>query len=309
MDFLRHDFKSSVRLNKGIFESNINGQTTVEVTNFYDQSPFPNFNNFQNKQELLKIIETNSFLKDLKDCIGLNKSFLEVGSGTCQLSLALATGTNNSIVAMDPTKASLKLGKEFAEKNMIKNVSFLNADIFDDPCKDNYFDYVWCSGVLHHTMDSKKGFEIISKWVKPGGLVILGLYNTIGRLRTNFRQTIYNLSGRTKTGEKIVRFLDPYLRNNLSKEKDLAWFRDQYEHPVERKHSIDEVLRWFDENEIDFLGSLPSANGDGEYKKIHEMNGDKGSAIERFFSQVDMLFSTSGSEGGLFICIGKRKEK
>ena len=132
---------------------------------------------------------------------------------------------------MDPTKASLKLGQEFAEKNMIKNVSFLNADIFDNPCKDNYFDYVWCSGVLHHTMDSKKGFEIISKWVKPGGLVILGLYNTIGRLRTNFRQTIYNLSGRTKVGEKIVRFLDPYLTNKLSKEKDLAWFRDQYERP------------------------------------------------------------------------------
>ena len=47
----------------------------------------------------------------------MNKSFLEVGSGTCQLSLALASGTNNSIIAMDPTKASLRLGKDFAEKN------------------------------------------------------------------------------------------------------------------------------------------------------------------------------------------------
>ena len=159
MDFLRHEYKSSVKFNKGILESRISGQTTVEVTNFYDQSPFPNFNSFQNKQELLKIIEANSFLKDLKNYIGLNKSFLEVGS-TCQLSLALATGTNNSFVAMDPTKASLKLGQEFAEKNMIKNVSFLNADIFDNPCKDNYFDYVWCSGVLHHTMDQKKDLKL-----------------------------------------------------------------------------------------------------------------------------------------------------
>ena len=33
-----------------------------------------------------------------------------------------AIGTNNLIVAMDPTEASLRLGKDFAEKNNINNV-------------------------------------------------------------------------------------------------------------------------------------------------------------------------------------------
>ena len=28
--------------------------------------------------------------------------------------------------------------------------------------QDEYFDVVWCSGVLHHTKDSKKGFEILT---------------------------------------------------------------------------------------------------------------------------------------------------
>ena len=161
--------------------------------------------------------------------------------------------------------------------------------------------------MLHHTEDSKKGFELLCKWAKPGGYIIIGLYNKIGRLRTNFRQLIYRLSLRSKFGEKIVRFLDPYLRKRLNSEKDLAWFRDQYMHPVERKHSLDEVLNWFDENEVEFLGSMPAANCTGHYKKIMELNGDRGSYIERFFSQVDMLFSSSGAEGGLFIVIGKRK--
>ena len=100
----------------------------------------------------------------MKNSIGFNKSFLEVGSGTSQLSLALASGTNNLVVALDPTKQSLELGKIFAKKNNIRNVCFLNADVFDDPCSPEFFDYVWCSGVLHHTIDSEKGFKIISKY-------------------------------------------------------------------------------------------------------------------------------------------------
>ena len=74
----------------------------------------------------------------------------------------------------------------------------MNSDIFDDVVKDNFFDVVWCSGVLHHTKDSKKkGFEIISKWVKEDGLIIIGVYNKIGRLRTNFRQKVYKILEKT----------------------------------------------------------------------------------------------------------------
>ena len=67
-----------------------------------------------------------------------------------------------------------------------------------------HFDYVWCSGVLHHIKDPKKVFEIISSCVKPNGLIIIGLYNNIGRLRTNFRQLIYKLMGKSKIAKKIV---------------------------------------------------------------------------------------------------------
>ena len=256
---------------------------------------------------MIKIIDKNEFLKDLKEYIGFNKKFIEVGSGTSQLSLALASGTNNMIVALDPTLASLKLGKDFANKNNIENVIFLNADLFDDPCENNYFDFVWCSGVLHHTIDSKKGFEIISKWVKPGGIIIIGLYNKYGRLRTNFRQLIFKFFLKSKIGENIIRFMDPYLRRGLSKEKDIAWFKDQYEHPLERNHSLDEVISWFDNNQINFLGSIPSTKCDNKLTKMKDMDGKKGSYIERLFSQINMLFTNLGGEGGLFIVVGRKK--
>ena len=307
MEFIKKTKRYLFKFQEGLLFSEIKNSTTIESTKFYSEAPFPNYQGFENKYVLQKILSENIFLSDLKKYIGFNKNFIEVGSGTCQLSLAFAIDTNNHIVAMDPTLDSLNLGKDFAKKHNIKNVTFLNSDIFDDVVKDNFFDVVWCSGVLHHTKDSKKGFEIISKWVKEDGLIIIGVYNKIGRLRTNFRQFIYKILKKNNFSQKLISILDPHLRKNLSDEKRRAWFLDQYEHPLERKHSIDEVINWFENNNISFLGSIPSP--DFEFKKVSEMDGDKGIFLNRFIAQVKMLFSNLGSEGGLCIVVGKKQKK
>ena len=307
MNIIKKTKRSQFKNEEGILCSEIKSSTTIESTKFYSEAPFPNYEGYEDAFVLQKTLSDNVFLNDLKKYIGFNKKFIEVGSGTCQLSLAFSVGTNNLLVAMDPTKESLKLGKEFAEKNNINNVIFLNSDIFDDAVQDNFFDVVWCSGVLHHTKDSKRGFEIISKWVKEDGLIIIGVYNKIGRLRTNFRQVVYKILKKYNFSKKLISILDPYLRKNLSEEKRQAWFHDQYEHPLERKHSIDEVINWFEDNSISFLGSIPSPNF--KFKNISQMDGDKGLFINRVFAQITMLFSNLGGEGGLCIVVGKKEKR
>ncbi len=306
MNIIKKSKRLQIKNERDILCYEIKGSTTIESSEFYSISPFPNYQGYENKYVLQRILTENVFLNDLKKHIGCGKKIIEVGSGTCQLSLAFAFGTNNLLVAMDPTKESLKLGKDFAEKNNINNVIFLNSDIFDDVVQDNFFDVVWCSGVLHHTKDSKKGFEIISKWVKEDGLIIIGVYNKIGRLRTNFRQIVYKSLNKSNFSKKLISILDPYLRKNISEEKRQAWFRDQYDHPLERKHSIDEVINWFEDNNVSFLGSIPSPNF--EYRNISQMDGDKGSFINRIIAQIMMLFSNLGGEGGLCIVVGKKKQ-
>ncbi len=289
----------------GIFKLKPDLHTCASVVEFYSQAPFPNYQGFETADDLDEITKKNVFLHDLKKFIGFDKSIIEVGSGTCQLSLALAHGSNNLVVALDPTFESLALGRKFAKDNGINNIVFFNADLFQDPIEENSFDFVWCSGVLHHTQNSEKGFETISRWAKPNGYIFVGLYNSIGRLRTNFRQLLYRLFGRSNFAKRLIEILDPYLRKNLSEEKKIAWFRDQYEHPIERKHSMDEVIRWFEKNDIMFLGSAPSLAT--QRSSIQTMNGYKGSILRRIFIQIKMLFSNLGAEGGLFIMVGKKK--
>ena len=116
MKIIKREKRSQFTNLEGILCSEIKGDTTIEVSKFYSEAPFPNYQGYENAFLLQKTVSENAFLNDLKKNIGFNKKFIEVGSGTCQLSLAFAIGTNNLIVAMDPTKESLKLGKDFAEK-------------------------------------------------------------------------------------------------------------------------------------------------------------------------------------------------
>ena len=140
MDFIKKKFRKKIKYKDGIVYKSINLDKTLEVTDFYDKNPFPNFYDFQNKRDLIKIIDKNEFLKDLKEYIGFNKKFIEVGSGTSQLSLALASGTNNMIVALDPTLASLKLGKDFVDNN---GKVILNTELTLNPNKPK--SYAYCS--------------------------------------------------------------------------------------------------------------------------------------------------------------------
>ena len=44
-----------------------------------------------------------------------------------------------NVVGLDPTIQSLELAKNFAKKNEITNIEFVNADIFDDVLVEDYF--------------------------------------------------------------------------------------------------------------------------------------------------------------------------
>jgi len=285
----------------GIFSFEIKDTETKKVTDFYKETPFPNYKENDNKQTIIEKGNKNFLANQFKKFIGHKKNVLEVGCGTGQLSIYFSIGTNNNIVGLDPTLESLKLAKNFSEKNNILNIKFVNADIFDDVLSDNYFDFIWCNGVLHHTKDPYGAFKILVKSLKKEGYVLIGLYNKIGRLRTIFRRYIYKIFGR-----KILEKIDPTLKNlKFDENEKEAWIRDQYIHPIESLHSIDEVMSWFKKHNISFISSVPSADFDFNYVDVFKKKSP-GTFFSRILNQIFMIFNSLGSDGGLFILIGKK---
>ena len=294
--------KKKIEVKNNIYCFNISDQTTKSVTDFYKDNPFPNYKNEDNKASILNSGDKNYLAKIFKNFVGFNKKVLEIGCGTGQLSAYFAIGTNNQIIGLDPTLASLQLATKFSSENNLKNIKFVNADIFDDVFKENSFDYIWCNGVLHHTKDPYGAFKISIKYLKKNGYILIGLYNKVGRIRTHIRKYIYRLFGK-----KIILKIDPILRKKKLKSDDQidAWIRDQYIHPVESTHSYDEVLKWFKDNNIDFINSIPKVNYDELNKDLFKKT-KKGNIFTRLLSQISMIFNSYGDDGGLFIFIGKK---
>ena len=287
----------------GISTFEIKDSQTKKITSFYKVSPFPDYKSGDNKSTILEKGDKNLLASKFKKFIGFNKNVLEVGCGTGQLINYFAIGTNNRLIGLDPTIESIELAAKFSNQNNINNIKYVNADIFDDVLKDEFFDFIWCNGVLHHTKDPYGAFRILIKSLKKEGYVLIGLYNKIGRIRTLIRKYFYKI-----LGKNFLMIVDPTLRNlKNSPEEQKSWIRDQYMHPIEKLHTLDEVLKWFEENNIDYINSIPSCDFDEDYEDLFQKK-TKGSFYSRIINQIFMIFSSLGSDGGLFIVIGKKKE-
>ncbi len=292
------------KFDEEIFVTKLSNDSTLKVAEFYKDKPFPDYKNGETKLSLLEIGDKNPVSKNFKKFIGFNKSILEVGSGTSQLSLYLSIGNNNKVFALDPTMSSLKIGSEFAKKNNIKNINFIYGDVFDDIFHENTFEFIWCSGILHHTKNPKLGFKIICNYLKKDGYILIGLYNKFGRKILEIRRLLAKIFG-----IKIVDYIDPIakkLKKNNETKKYNSWINDQYFHPIESTHSFKEVLNWFDENNIEFINCVPSANFSNNYDKLMDKK-DIPSGINSIFLQICMNFNEFGDEGGLFLLIGKKR--
>src|SRR5439155_6854421 len=93
-----------------------------------------------------------------------------------------------------------------------------------------------------------------------------------------------------------------------SKGKHDAWFQDQYCHPHETCHSIDEVLGWMDEAGLDFVNSIPKPVPGVSLSPHEDLFEPRkpGTAFSRVMSQIRSM-GNGYREGGFFIMIGRRR--
>jgi SAM-dependent methyltransferase len=274
---------------------------TDTIKEFYERTPFPNYDDFDDASALLAKAERSVFGRMLNDQIPFNVRVLEVGCGTGQLANYLGIA-HRSVFGADMCLNSLRLAESFRARNGLRRVGFYQMNLFRPVFRDESFHVVLCNGVLHHTSDPHSGFRSIARLVKPGGYILIGLYNTYGRLATDVRRSLFRIFGERLT------FLDAHLREGISKGKWLAWFRDQYQNPHESKHTIGEALRWLDEAQFDFVSGIPSpvfSESFGAHETLFKSHA-RGTALDHFLVQLRLIFKGS-REGGFFIIIGRRR--
>ncbi len=275
---------------------------TDEVKAFYEETPFPSYDDFDSMESLRRKAREGVFARMLDEQVPPGARIIECGCGTGQLSNFLSS-SNRRVYGTDICVNSLRMGKRFAESQGADSVRFVQQNLFRPVFEPGSFHLVISNGVLHHTSDPKRAFDSIARLVAPGGFILVGLYHRYGRLACDARRILFRL-----TGERFRRLDQEVARDDASAARREAWFNDQYRHPHESKHTIHETLGWLEEAGFSFVTSIPSPRLFTPIGADFELFSptDPGSRVERFLAEALQVVS-GGRDNGFFVVIGRKK--
>lgn len=171
-------------------EITITSQTLTEVQDHYMDYPYPHRDPAEEKTRLLQLlgeslVELNHNLFKGKEDFQKGFRILIAGGGTGDASTFLGEQLKNTdaeIIYLDFSKKSMEIAQKRAEIRGLKNITWINDSILNIPNLNlGKFDYINCSGVLHHLDSPDDGLKILQSSLKPNGGMSLMVYAQIGR--------------------------------------------------------------------------------------------------------------------------------
>jgi SAM-dependent methyltransferase len=273
---------------------------TEAVRGFYAKAPFPAYPPRDSHSWLRARAERSEFARLLDRAIPGDARILEAGCGTGQMSLFLASA-DRLVIGADLARPSLELAEAARIRYGVERAFFVETDLRSPGLRAGSFDVVYSSGVLHHTPDPRASFAAVSRLARPGGILVVGLYNAYARLPHRLRRGVARLTGsRWFPGDPVLR------ERRAEPARREAWLRDQYQHVEEHRHTLREVQGWFRENGVEYLRAYPDTllaaeplRDDGLFRAADDDWG-----FENVLAQLAWAW-TLAHEGGLFVVVGR----
>jgi len=247
-----------------------------EVRNQYEALPYPACNpQDEHKRLVLTWLEDLPMVNHY--CFAGKQSFqkgfraLVAGGGTGDATIFLAEQlrhTDAQIVHLDMSQASIALAKERAQIRGLSNIRWVHDSLLNLPAlaaQLGSFDYINCSGVLHHLADPDLGFKALQSVLKPDGAIGLMVYATTGRIGVYQMQALMRMvnGGETDAQRKIANTRDILASlppgNWFKRSEDLhhdhkagdAGIYDLLLHSQDRSYSVGELFDWLGEGSAD----------------------------------------------------------
>lgn len=208
----------------------------------------PNLNLSSNINNFLKRVDKN------KDYFK-NKRCLDAGCGYGRVLYPLLVCGAKEVVGTDI--GEMKIAQQLCKG--YKNIKFMNVPIAEIPTTNNYFDFVHCSGVLHHTQNPEENFKKLVNLTKGGGELYIAVYGKYGLLNLIF----FLLRPITTRCQK--EFLMTLMQLFFGKSKAGIYY-DHFGVPIRKTYTEKEVKKWFKENGFKNIKRLNTAKHD--YTKI-----------------------------------------
>jgi SAM-dependent methyltransferase len=279
------------------------------VNAFYEANPFPGFDpgKYEARDDL--VTRASWYAQRVDAEIPFDATVADVGCGTGQLACFLAL-KRRRVLGIDYSARSLALAQTLKERLALKTVEFRRLDLLDWDLPANAFDFVFCNGVLHHTSDPYRGFCNLVRITKPGGRLVVGLYNRYGRLMLLVRRRVVALLSRVDPGAKDRAIRKQLVTHDTDEAKRHTWYADQYEHPHESTHTVAEVLDWFGKNGVRYVSSFPKVElfdpGSKRIFRPRSVASWRNGAAAHLMVQLSWVL-TQNAGGGYFVLVGQKQ--
>jgi SAM-dependent methyltransferase len=129
---------------------------------------------------------------------------LVAGGGTGDATIFLAEQLKNTdahVVHLDMSRASIAIAQERATIRGLTNITWLHESLLNLPQLGlKKFNYINCSGVLHHLADPDEGFKALKSVLLDDGAMGLMVYATTGRTGVYQMQSLMRLVNAPQPG-------------------------------------------------------------------------------------------------------------
>lgn len=163
-----------------------------EVREHYENYPYPPVNPEDDYDRLyMPLLESfdrlNYFVFEGKRNFEKDFRCLVAGGGTGDAIIALAeqlrsADSSTEVVYVDMSESSMAIAQKRAEIRGLTNITWIRDSLLNIPKLGlGMFDYVNCSGVLHHLASPDEGLAVLRSILKDDGGMGLMVYATYGR--------------------------------------------------------------------------------------------------------------------------------
>ncbi|MEO0971821.1 MAG: class I SAM-dependent methyltransferase, partial [Pseudomonadota bacterium] len=233
----------------------------------------------QDERQRLKLVPTDHLPIIADRCFGGRRDLgftgmraLVAGGGTGDSTIYLAEqlrDTASEVVHLDLSLASIDVARRRASVRGLQNVRFVHASLLDAQRElDGTFDYINCSGVLHHLEDPDAGLKVLRGLLTPTGAMGLMVYGRYGRTAHYQIQTLMRMvnlatddpAEKLANLESTLASLHPHhwlhFSQRVAPTHDAAGTLgdagryDLFLHEQDRAYSIGEVYDWMAANEL-----------------------------------------------------------
>lgn len=188
---------------------------------------------------------------------------LVAGCGTWQAARFALTHPDARVTAIDVAPTCLQHTDALKQKYDLTNLELRQLAIENAAELDQQFDFIVCTGVLHHLVDPDEGLRALRSVLRPDGAMYLMMYAPYGRIGISMFQEYCRILG-IETSPRELGDLSQTLRALPQHHPLVAGFRgakdslvasaliDALLNPRDRTYSVPQLYDFLERNEMSF---------------------------------------------------------